>query len=76
METLLATHMLKQKLVDVGEVRITRTTLGKKQGERYLIYLPMNRNYLWRLLHDLDAKVRIYIEISEDTLKKISQEGE
>jgi hypothetical protein len=77
METLLATHMLKgQKLVDVGEVRITRTTLGKKQGERYLIYLPMNRNYLWRLLHDLDAKVRVFIEIPEDVLKKISQEGE
>jgi chlorite dismutase len=71
METLVAFQMLRQRLVDVSEVRITKTTMGKKQGERYLVYLPMSRNYLWRLLHDLDAKVRVYIEIPEDILKKV-----
>jgi len=74
-KTFIVFQMLNQKLVDVGEVHITRTTLGSKQGERYLIYLPMNRNYLWKLLHNLNAKVRVYIEIPEDVLKKISQEG-
>jgi hypothetical protein len=67
--------MLRQRIIDVGEVHISRTTLGKKSGERYLIYLPMNRNYLWKNLHDLNVKVRVYIEIPEDILKKISQEG-
>jgi hypothetical protein len=67
--------MLRQRIIDVGEVHISRTTLGKKHGERYLIYLPMSRNYLWKNLHDLNAKVRVYIEIPEDTLEKISQEG-
>jgi hypothetical protein len=75
MEALIATHMLRQRLIDVGEIHVTRTSLGKKQGERYLIYLPMNRNYVWRLLHDLGVKVRVYIEIPEDALKKISEEG-
>jgi hypothetical protein len=62
---------LRQRIVDVGEVNISRTTLGKKHGERYLIYLPMNRNYLWKTLHELNAKVRVYIEIPEDVLKKL-----
>jgi hypothetical protein len=75
METLIAVHMLKQRLIDVGEIHITRTTLGKKQGERYLIYLPTNRNYVWKLLHDLGVKVRVYIEIPEDVLEKVGREG-
>jgi hypothetical protein len=36
----------------------------------------MNRNYLWRLLHNANAKVRIYIEIPEGVLKNIGQEVE
>jgi len=64
------------RVIDAGELRISRTTLGKRGGDRYLIYLPMNRNYLWRLLHNANAKVRIYIEIPEDVLKNIGQEVE
>jgi hypothetical protein len=60
---------LGSKIIDVGELRISKTTLGKRGGDRFLIYLPMNRNYLWRLLHDLNTKVRVYIEIP-----KISEE--
>ena len=67
---------LGSKIIDVGELRISKTTLGKRGGDRYLIYLPMNRNYLWRLLHNANAKVRIYIEIPEGVLKNIGQEVE
>jgi hypothetical protein len=64
------------RIIDVGELQISKTTLGKRGGDRYLIYLPMNRNYLWRLLHNANAKVRIYIEIPEGVLKNIGQEVE
>jgi hypothetical protein len=58
-------HLLKSNLIDVGEVRLTKTSLGKQGGPRYLIYLPLARNYLWRRLHELNVKVRVYIELPE-----------
>jgi len=70
----LVTNLLSStRIIDVGELRISRATLSPKSGERYLIYLPMNRNYLWRALHDTNIKVRVYIEIPEGVLKKVSQ---
>jgi len=56
-------ELSRQSLVDVGEVHISRTSLGKKSGSRYLIYLPINRNYLWEMLHKSRAKVRVFIEV-------------
>jgi hypothetical protein len=53
-------------VVDIGELRISRTTLGKRGGERYLIYLPLNRNYLWRELYERRVRVRVFIEIPEE----------
>jgi hypothetical protein len=53
-------------VLDVGELRISRTTLGKRGGERYLIYLPLNRNYLWRELYERRVRVRVFIEIPEE----------
>jgi hypothetical protein len=64
------------RVIDAGELQISKTTLGRRGGDRYLIYLPMNRNYLWRLLHDANAKVRVYLEVPEDVLKNMSQEVE
>jgi hypothetical protein len=61
-------------VVDVGELRISRTTLGKRGGERYLIYLPLNRNYLWRELYERRVRVRVFIEIPE-VVSKSSGEG-
>jgi hypothetical protein len=61
----LAEQLLKAKLIDVGEIRISRTSLGKKGGERYVIYLPLARCYLWRQLRELNVKVRVYIELPE-----------
>jgi hypothetical protein len=63
------------RIIDVGEVRITKATQDAKGGGRYLIYLPTTRSYLWGVLHDLGVKVRVYIEIPEDVLKKIGREG-
>jgi hypothetical protein len=63
------------ELIDAGELRVSKTSLGKKRpGERYLIYLPLNRNYLWRALHESGVKVRVFIEIPEGVLKE-SKEG-
>jgi hypothetical protein len=63
--------VLNQRVVDVGEVRITRTNLGKNRpGKRYLIYLPLNRNYLWEVLHERNVKVRVFIEIPSEGLNR------
>jgi chlorite dismutase len=63
--------VLNQRVLDVGEVHITRTNLGKNRPEkRYLIYLPMNRNYLWKVLHEKNVKVRVFIEIPSEALSK------
>ncbi len=32
--------------------------------DRYLVYLPVNLNYLWKELHE--RKVKVYIEIPEE----------
>jgi len=74
LETLVVSAGLR--VIDAGELRISRTTLGKREGDRYLIYLPMNRNYLWRFLHNANAKVRVYLEVPEDVLKNMSQKVE
>jgi len=60
--------MLDQGLIDVGELKITKSSLGKKRsGDRYLINLPMNRNYLWRTLYEKGVKVRIFMEIPRES---------
>jgi phosphoribosyl-AMP cyclohydrolase len=68
---MLVEHLLKNNVIDVGEVRISRTSLGKSRGSRYLIYLPTARNYLWQAIHTSGAKVRIYIEIATETAKRV-----
>jgi hypothetical protein len=63
----LAKYVLTGRVVDVGEVKITRTTLGKRGGSRYLVYLPTTRNYLWEELRARNSKVRLFIELPKDT---------
>jgi hypothetical protein len=59
------------ELVDAGELRVSKTSLGRKRhGERYLVYLPLNRNYLWQTLHESGVKVRVFIEIPGEALKE------
>jgi hypothetical protein len=63
--------IIKKGLVDVGELSISRTNLGRKGGfqDRYLIYLPLSRNYMWRALHSRRVKVRVYLEIPSESEK-------
>jgi len=68
-------HRISGELIDAGDLRVSKTSLGRKRpGERYLIYLPLNRNYLWRALHESGVKVRVFIEIPGEALKE-SGEG-
>lgn len=62
-------RLLKGSVVDVGEVRVARSSLGPKKGPRFLIYLPTTRNYLWQVLHASGHKVRVYIELPEGLLR-------
>jgi len=48
--------------IDVGELKISRTAIVKGKP-RYLIYLPVRRNYLWDEIHRRGLKVRVYLEI-------------
>jgi hypothetical protein len=64
----LVDHLLMGNVIDVGEVRVTRTTL--KRGSRYLIYLPTTRNYLWEALHASGCKVRVFIEVPPGVTKR------
>jgi hypothetical protein len=54
-------------LIDCGELPISKSTLGKKGGERYWIHLPIARNYLWRALHG--RRVRVFLQISTEGSK-------
>jgi hypothetical protein len=59
----LVKQLLKGNVIDVGEVRVSRSTLKGPKGPRFLIYLPTTRNYLWRELHESGRKVRVFIEV-------------
>jgi hypothetical protein len=60
-------------LVDVGELRISKTSIKGGQGARYLLYLPSNRAYLWKTLYESRAKLRVFIDLPEE-LNKIETE--
>jgi hypothetical protein len=57
----LVKRLLSDDLIDVGEVKITRTNF--RDGSRYLVYLPMARNYLWEALHSSKCKVRLFMQV-------------
>jgi hypothetical protein len=66
----LTMDLLQKNVVDCGMLYVSRTSTGtKKPGERYVIYLPMNRNYLWRALHNSKFKVKVLIELPENLTK-------
>jgi|GEM_PF-6967438 len=55
------TQILRGRPYPIGGRAIVR--MGK---DRYLVYLPVSLNYLWRELHSKKVKVRVYIEIPEE----------
>jgi len=54
-------QILRGRPYPVGSRAVVR--MGK---DRYLVYLPISLNYLWKELHDKGIKVRVYIEIPEE----------
>jgi hypothetical protein len=69
-------NLLKMGFLDLGELSISRTSVGKGRRDegqfRFLIYLPKSRSYLWRVLHDSKIKVRIFVQLPEGLLEKAS----
>jgi len=49
-----------RKIIPLGYRRISKLGEG-----RYIIYLPVELNYLWEELNKTKEKVRIYIEIEK-----------
>jgi len=49
-----------RRIIPVGSRRISR--LGYN---RYVIYLPIELNYLWKELNQSKNRVKVYIEIEE-----------
>ena len=49
-----------RRLIPLGTRKIAK--LGYN---RYVIYLPIELNYLWRELNESKSKIKIYIEIEE-----------
>jgi len=66
--------LLSIGLIDCGELHISRTSMGSKRPceERFLIYLPKGRNYLWKMLNELKVRVRVFIELPRELLEKAS----
>ena len=65
-------ELLKAKLLDLGEVRVARASPNAVRGKpRFLIYLPVNRNYVWQWLHESGARIRLFAELPEDLAKKL-----
>ncbi len=54
-------QIIKGRPYPIGGRAIVR--MGK---DRYLIYLPVSLNYLWKELHSGKVRVRVYIEIPEE----------
>jgi len=59
--------LLNGQILDCGELSISKSSLGRKKvGERFLVYLPIHRNYLWKLLHERKTKLRVYLEMPKE----------
>ncbi len=63
------------RVIDVGELKLSRTNL---QGgrHRYLIYLPIRRNYVWEQIYNKGLKVRVYLELVEEPEESEDSEAE
>jgi len=63
------------RIVDVGERHIVMATRDYGRGKpRFSINLPIERNDLWQWLWERRVKVKVFIEIPKEELKKISEE--
>jgi hypothetical protein len=57
-------EFISKGLIPLGPRKVTRMT-RKPEKERYLVYLPLELNDLWREVYESGKKIKIYIEIPE-----------
>jgi hypothetical protein len=62
--------LISGRIIDCGELTISRSSLGSKGGLRHLIYLPLNRSYLWKLLNEKKVKVKFTLSFRKALLLK------
>jgi len=63
------------RIIDVGERNVVMATKDYGRGKpRFILNLPTTRNDLWELLWRYKVPIKVFIEIPEDALKKISGE--
>jgi hypothetical protein len=63
------------KFIDIGERNIVMVTRDYGRGKpRFSINLPIERNDLWQWLWERRIKVKVFIEIPAEELKKLSEE--
>jgi hypothetical protein len=58
-------ELLRMNIIYCGELHISKTSTGKPDEGRYLIYLPKHMNLLWRTLHQSQNKVKVFIMLRE-----------
>jgi len=46
-------------------IPLMRKKISRLSETRYVIYLPVEMNELWKEIHDSKKKVNIYIEIAD-----------
>jgi uncharacterized protein YdhG (YjbR/CyaY superfamily) len=63
------------RIIDIGERNIVMVTKDYGRGKpRFSINLPIERNDLWQMLWERRVKVKVFIEIPEEELKRVSEE--
>ena len=55
-------EFISKGLIPLGPKKITRMTTNPEK-ERYLIYLPLELNDLWREVYQSGKKIKVYIEV-------------
>jgi hypothetical protein len=55
-------EFIAKGLIPLGPKKITRMTTNPEK-ERYLIYLPLELNDLWREVYQSGKKIKVYIEV-------------
>jgi hypothetical protein len=74
--TLIFEKLLRSgEIIDIGLRSITLATRDCGRGKpRFIIYLPIDRNDIWELLWEKKVRVKVFLIIPEEELKKIGEE--
>ena len=55
------------RIIDIGERKISRTVKEYRGRSRYVIYLPVTRNEIWKILWERRIPVKVFLELPEET---------